>query len=74
MSFVTVTFAALVANMFAVLTMLTGFTLGTFPALTFLVFPVLPVVVVDLNDMIWRSCSGGRHPESRSWPAGKRKC
>ena len=59
---VAVPLAALVAHMLAVLTMLAGFTLGTFAALTFLVFAL---VVVDLYDMIWRDAGDGRALKSR---------
>jgi hypothetical protein len=74
---VTVTFSALAADMLAVLAMLAGFTLGTFAALTllvfpaFLAFPILAPVVVDLYDMIWRGDPGdGRALKSRCRRAG----
>ena len=76
MPVVTVTFAALVADMLAVLTMLAGLALGAFAALTFLVFPallafpILAPVVVDLYDMIWRDSTDGRDLKSRCWRAG----
>ena len=76
MPVVSVTFAAFVPRMFAVLTMLAGFTLSTFAALTFLVFPallafpILAPVVVDLNDMIWCDSSDGRALKSRCRRAG----
>lgn len=73
MPVVTVAFAALVARMLAVLTMLAGFALGTFAALTFLValfaFPILAPVVVDPYDMIWRDPGDGRALKSRCWRA-----
>ena len=71
MPVVTVAFAALVADMLAVLA---GFALGAFAALTFLVallaFPILAPVVVDLNDMIGCDSSDGRDLKSRCWRAG----
>jgi hypothetical protein len=68
---VTVMFAALMTNMLAPLITLAGFMLRTFPALTFLVFPVLPVLapvfVVDLYDTTGRGHSDRRGLKSRCW-------
>ena len=71
MPVVAVTFPALAARMFAVHTMLAGFALGTFAALTFLVSPAfLAPVVVDPYDMIWRDPGDGRALKSRCRRAG----
>ncbi len=66
MPLVAVTLAALAADMFAMLAMLTGFALGTFTALTFL---VLAPVVVDPYHVIWHAHTGGRDLNSRCWRA-----
>jgi hypothetical protein len=73
---VAVTFSALAADMLAVPTMLAGFALGTFAALTFLAFPaflafpILAAAVIDLYDMIWRDPGYGRALKSRCRRAG----
>jgi hypothetical protein len=68
---VTVTFTALVADTFAALTTLTGFTLLTFPALSaFLALPVVAaVVVVDLRDIARHSRGSRRSLNGRGWRA-----
>jgi len=75
---ITVTFAALMPDMLAMLVTLARLTLRTFPAFVFLMFPVLPVlvlpmlapVVVYLNDAVWSRYGDGRRLESGRRRAG----
>ena len=69
---IAVTFVAFVAGMFAVLMMLTGFTLFSFTVLfsAFLVVAILPpIFFVDLDDIIWRSYGNRGYLKSRCWRA-----
>ena len=83
MAAIIVTFAALVADVFAALGMLTGFMLLMFPALALLVLALAllvfaiavipPVVVVDPNNIIRSSCRNRRSFHSGSRPADQTK-
>ena len=76
MAAIIVTFAALVADVFAALGMLTGFMLLMFPALALLVLALAvipPVVVVDSNNIIRSSCRNRRSFHSGSRPADQTK-
>ena len=71
-----VTFAALVADVFAALGMFTGFMLLMFPALALLVLAIAVIlpVVVDPNNIIRSSCRNRKsfHSGSRSADQTKR--